>query len=315
MNHAPNSPSVSPWRIGIGAGADEALPAGPQRQAFDRPAGRIGPVEHPHGLPVFRRRFQHVAQRRDEGVDAAAEILQVDQQHVERVHHRVGRPAHLAVEAEHRNAVHRIVEVRRLDHVVLLVAAQAVLRAEGGGELDVAARGQRIERMGQVCGDRGRMRQQRDALALERRAQGGFGEQAIDAEFHGRSRWCKFERKAIGMVEIRLAGRMRQCPVRLCGRSFPRSPPRGRGATARRTAGCQPIDPAMSPATCSGRRSTAPRFWARRSRSRRPSRPVAAEPIGRPLRRGRKVELVISRGRRTAHERLEAGVLPQLVGA
>ena len=53
-----------------------------------RPAGRgVGPVEHPDRLAVLRRRLEHVAQRGDEGVDAAAEVLQVDQQDVERVHH------------------------------------------------------------------------------------------------------------------------------------------------------------------------------------------------------------------------------------
>jgi hypothetical protein len=46
---------------------------------------------------------------------------------------------HLAVQAEHRDAERRIGEVGRLDHVVLLVAAQAVLRAEGGRRLHVAA--------------------------------------------------------------------------------------------------------------------------------------------------------------------------------
>jgi hypothetical protein len=95
--------------------------------------------------------------------------------------------SHLAVEAEHRDAVQRVVEVGRLDHVVLLVAAQAVLRAEGGGELHVAAGRQGVERMGQVLGDRGRVREQGDAPALERLAQGGFGEQPVDAESHGRT--------------------------------------------------------------------------------------------------------------------------------
>ena len=61
--------------------------------------------------------------------------LQVDQQNVEAVHHRIGRPAHLPVQAEHRDAVQRVLEIRRFDHVVLLVAAQPVLRPEGGGEV------------------------------------------------------------------------------------------------------------------------------------------------------------------------------------
>ena len=114
---------------------------------------------------MFRGRLEHVAQGRDERVDAATEILQIDEQHVECVHHRIRRPAHVAVKTEDRNAVHRILEIRRFDHVVLLVAAQPVLRAEGGADLHVAAGGERIERMRQVfCDGRG-MRKQRDALA------------------------------------------------------------------------------------------------------------------------------------------------------
>ena len=76
----------------------------------------------------------------------------------------------------------RIEEVGRLDHVVLLVAAQAVLRAEGGGELDVGQGRQRVERVRQVARHRRRMGEQGDAAAVERRAQGGVGEQAVDAE-------------------------------------------------------------------------------------------------------------------------------------
>ena len=114
-------------------GADEALPARAQLRAFDRPARGVGPVEHPDFLRVRGGRLEHVAQRGDEGVDAAAEVLQVHQQDIEALHHRCGRAAHFAVQAVHRDAVHGIGEVLRLDHVVLLVAAQAVLRPEGRG--------------------------------------------------------------------------------------------------------------------------------------------------------------------------------------
>ena len=100
------------------------------------------------------------------------------------LHHRIRRLAHLAIQTEHRNAVHRIFEIRRLDHVVLLVAAQPMLRAERRGDLDVTASRQCIERMRQVLGDRSGMREQGHALAAERRAQGGFGDKPIDAEFH-----------------------------------------------------------------------------------------------------------------------------------
>ena len=132
---------------------------------------------------MLRRGLEHVTQRRDERVDAAAEVLQVDEQHVERVEHRLGRPAHFAVQAEYRDAEHRIDEVGRLDHVVLLVAAQAVLRAEGRREPQVPERGQRIERMREVGRDRSRMRQQRDAASAQVLAQPGIGTQTVDREF------------------------------------------------------------------------------------------------------------------------------------
>ena len=152
------------------AGADEALPARAQPQALDRPAGRIGPIEHPDRLAMPRRGLQHVAQRGDEGVDAAAEVLQVDQQDVEGLHHGRRRSPHRAVEAEDRDAVHRVGKVRRLDHVVLLVAAQAVLRTERRRQFQIGKRGQRVERMHQLARHRGGMREQRDALAGERLA-------------------------------------------------------------------------------------------------------------------------------------------------
>ena len=79
----------------------------------------------------------------------------------------------------------RVAEVRRLDHVVLLVAAQAVLRAEGGSQPEVGQGGQCVERVGEVGGHRGRMGEQRNAAAGQRAAQGGVGEQAVNAELDG----------------------------------------------------------------------------------------------------------------------------------
>ncbi len=172
---------------GQGAGSDEALPARAQRQALDRAPDGIGPVQHPHRLAVGGRRLQHIEQGGDEGVDAAAEVLQVHQQHVEGAHHLAGRAAHLAIEAEDSHAVHRIVVVRRLDHVVLLVAPKAVLRAEGGGEVHPGQRRQSIQGVRQVRGHRGWMREQGHAAAFQRRAQLRVGDEAIDAELHASS--------------------------------------------------------------------------------------------------------------------------------
>src|SRR5439155_3254016 len=69
-------------------GADEALPALAQTRALDRAPSRVRPVEHPDALSVPRGGLEHIAQRSDEGIDAAAEVLQVDQKYVEALHHR-----------------------------------------------------------------------------------------------------------------------------------------------------------------------------------------------------------------------------------
>jgi hypothetical protein len=80
--------------------------------------------------------------------------------------------------------VHRIVKVRRFDHVVLLVAAQPVLRAESGRQLHAGC-GQRVQRMREIRGHRGRMRQQRDTPAGQGFAQGRVFQQAVESELHG----------------------------------------------------------------------------------------------------------------------------------
>ena len=234
MNHEPSSPSVKSVAHRQWSRRRQNFPSRAQRQTFDRPADRIGPIQHPHGLAVFRRRFEHVAQRRDERVDAAAQILQIDEHDVERVHHRVGRLAHFAVQAEDRNAVHRIVEVRRLDHVVLLVAAQAMLRTEGGGDLDVAARGQRVERMRQVFRHRSGMRQQGDAPALQA-ARAMRARREVDrCRISWLPRFRTIRAQSNRHDESPACRADAPTPNRICGRSFPRSPPTGRDASGRR---------------------------------------------------------------------------------
>jgi hypothetical protein len=166
------------------AGADETLPSRLEGEPLHRAARRVGAVEHNDFFSRSRGIFQHVLQRGDEGVDAAAEILQVDQQHVESVQHFVAGTADVTVQAEHRDAVNRVPEIVRLDHVVLLVAAQAVLRAEGSGEFDAAERGQGVHGVRQVASHRGGMGEQGHALAVQRFLQFRVAEQAVDSEIH-----------------------------------------------------------------------------------------------------------------------------------
>ncbi len=113
-----------------GTRADEAFPPRTERQAFDRTSRGVRPVEHPDALAVLGRGLEHVQKRGDEGVDPAPEVLKVDQDGVEGAHRLAGRAPNFAVKAEHRDHVDRIGEVVGLHHIVLLVAAEPMLRAE-----------------------------------------------------------------------------------------------------------------------------------------------------------------------------------------
>src|SRR5690348_15855935 len=89
---------------------DEALPAGPQHQTFDRAAGRIGTVQYPHRFVMRRGSFEDVTRSGDKRVDTTTQILEVDEEHVERVHHCVCGFAHVTIQTKDWNAVDRIGE-------------------------------------------------------------------------------------------------------------------------------------------------------------------------------------------------------------
>src|SRR6185312_6930292 len=147
--------------------------------------------------------------RGDEGVDPAAEILKVDEDGVERAHRLPARATDLAVQAEYRNLVNRIGEIVRFNHIVLFVAAKPVLRPERGREFETGRR-ERVETMRKIACHRGGMGKQRNALALERAAKVGIGEEPVDSEKRHASSLRKRCDEAIAGVEIGLFRRMRQ---------------------------------------------------------------------------------------------------------
>ena len=87
---------------GHGAGPDKAFPAGDQAHPFHRTTSGVGAIQDPDGLAVFGRRLQHIEQGGDEGIDPAAQVLQVDQDDVEGLHGRCRGAADLAIKAEDR---------------------------------------------------------------------------------------------------------------------------------------------------------------------------------------------------------------------
>lgn len=147
MNQWPSSPSVSPCRIGIGPAPTKlsqpsrsvipSMPGGQQGWADQEPK----PFCHAW-LPLRVCKAESC-----EGVDPAAQILQVDQHNVECRHHLPGRTPHFAIQAEHRNVVNRISIVVGLDHIVLLVTLQPVLRAKSSRDIEISCRDQCIKRV------------------------------------------------------------------------------------------------------------------------------------------------------------------------
>ena len=125
-----SSPMVRPWRIGIGNWPTNDSKPRTERRAFHRHAAdRIGPIADDDRHAVAGAGPQAVGHRVDVGVDAGADVLQVDDQHVEPVEHLGGGLAGLAVERVDRHLARGVAGVRRLDHVVLDVGCES--RAAG----------------------------------------------------------------------------------------------------------------------------------------------------------------------------------------
>jgi hypothetical protein len=108
-------------------------------------ANRVRPVADDHGNAVPRRRAQTVRHRVDERIDPGPDILQVDHQDVDVSKHLGCRLPRLAVERVHGHPPGRILAMGRLDHVVLDVRSEAVLRSEDGAQRDAVGPGKPVD--------------------------------------------------------------------------------------------------------------------------------------------------------------------------
>ena len=101
------------------------------------PPDRVRPVADDHVHTVTGGGAHAVGHRVDVGVDARPDVLQIHHEDVDASKHLRGRFARFAVERVHRQLTPRIARVRRLDHVVLQIRSQAMLRTEERGDGDV----------------------------------------------------------------------------------------------------------------------------------------------------------------------------------
>ena len=103
--------------------------------------------------------FKHVGEGRDVSINSRANILKIDEQRVEGVQHPIGGVSDFTVEAKNRDVMARIDVIIGFDHVILLVAAHAVLRTKGRDDLKVRTGHQGVKRMAAIFCHRGRMPQ------------------------------------------------------------------------------------------------------------------------------------------------------------
>ena len=126
-----------------------------------------------------RARPEAVGHRVNVGVDARADVLQVDDEKVEARQHRGGRLTRLAIERVDRDVEDRVADMVGLDHVVLDVRAEPVLRSEHRRQRDTGQRGDGIGDVPEPGVHRCRVRDQTDPLA------GETGGQARGSESNG----------------------------------------------------------------------------------------------------------------------------------
>ena len=127
----------------------------------------IRTVEYDDRFACFTAGLHAEIQRPDEGVVAAAHVLQVDHERINIGEHLGPGFARLSVKAVHRQARTGVAETFPLDHVVLRLTEDAVLGSEERGELELPRSHADGDRVLQSAVDRGGMHHKPDARALE----------------------------------------------------------------------------------------------------------------------------------------------------
>ena len=118
-------------------------------------ANRVWAIAGDYFLPILPGGPHAVCQRINKGIDAAAHALQVDNDYVNVTQHLLSRLARLTIKRIDRQSSLSIGRVRCLNHVVLNIAANSMLRAEQRGQVDVWMFVKQVGRMTKTMIDRG----------------------------------------------------------------------------------------------------------------------------------------------------------------
>jgi hypothetical protein len=148
-------------------------------------ADRIWPIADDYSFAKRLCGAHAVGHRVGEGIDAAAYTLEIDNDHVNVAQHLFGRFARFAVQRINRNVRVSIDGVGRLDHVVLNVAANSVLRSEERSEIDLRMIEEEIGGVMEAVIDGSLVTDESHARAVEDVA--ALVEQALQAKFDSMS--------------------------------------------------------------------------------------------------------------------------------
>jgi len=161
----PHGEAVPDWQL---MDADEGTVGEIEKRALDDlPADGIGAVEDHKGDALLSRRFKAVEKSADIGVEAGADILNIENQYIHILEHFQRRLVVLAIEAVDRDAgagiLLMIEQGARLEG-----AAHPVFRAEEGDQLQVPGLRKKIGSVAPVASDGGVVGDQADPLARKR---------------------------------------------------------------------------------------------------------------------------------------------------
>ena len=129
-------------------------------------ADRVRPVQHHQAFAVFGGRLEGVGHRPDVGVVAGADVLEVEDQGVEILQHRLRGPAGGAVEAADRDSLPGVGDL----HQVLFHRVEPVFRGEERGEPDAGQGGDHLPGVAERGVHRGRVRDEPDGETAQQLA-------------------------------------------------------------------------------------------------------------------------------------------------
>ena len=160
---------------------DERLESADKHRSFHgQAADGIRPIADDRLDAVLTTSRQAIRHRVDVGVNACADVLQVDDQRLDAVEHFRCWFSRFAVERVDRHPPQLVVRVRRFDHVFLEIRSEPMLRTKDGRQGGAVIRRDPVGRVDKLVIDRGWVADHADTPSVQRAS----GEQAFGSKLY-----------------------------------------------------------------------------------------------------------------------------------